>query len=63
MRIQFDADRCQGHALCTMHAPEVFASSEEDGHAVVLIESVPAELQEQASRAVAACPEQAITIS
>jgi ferredoxin len=63
MRVHVDADRCQGHTLCNMVAPELFKLAEDDGHAYVDGDVVPARLEEAARRAVQGCPEQAITVS
>ena len=62
MRARVDAEKCQGHAACNRFAPGVFKLRDEDGHAYVEGEEVPAELEEQAQRAALSCPEQAIEI-
>ena len=62
MRIHVDEDRCQGHTLCNMTAPEIFDLRDEDGHAVVRVHVVTTELQDKARMAAAGCPEQAIVI-
>lgn len=62
MRVTVDAERCQGHQMCSIAAPEVFGS-DDYGYAVVLIEGeLPEDLEPKARRAEANCPEQAITI-
>jgi ferredoxin len=48
--------------LCNIIAPAVFGSLEEDGHAVVLLDEIPADLLAAARRSVASCPEQAIRL-
>jgi ferredoxin len=63
MKISVDADRCQGHTLCAMRAPELFELSEIDGHSTARVEVVPADQEEDALEAVRSCPEQAIVIS
>ncbi len=62
MRVHVDGDRCQGHNRCYALAPELFdvddlgnASERGDG-------TVPAGLEDKARRAVANCPEYAISI-
>jgi ferredoxin len=60
MKVVVDPDRCQGHARCWEICPEVF-SLDEEGHSVVPVADVPAELEAKVSRAVANCPERAIT--
>ena len=48
--------------MCTIYCPQVFALNDEDGHAYVLAERVPADLQEAVGKARQSCPEQAIEI-
>ncbi len=62
MRVRVDPDQCQGHGLCQMTAPEVFALQEEDGHAYALREEVGADLAQAAREGADACPERAITV-
>ena len=63
MRIELDQERCQGHTICNAMAPEIFALRDDDGHAILRIAgTIPPRLEESAVRAVAGCPEQAITI-
>jgi ferredoxin len=63
MRVQVDANLCQGHTLCALAAPAVFLLNDADGHAYVLAEELPAELRPLVERAVAGCPESAIAVS
>jgi ferredoxin len=62
MKLRADDSRCQGHGLCNMTAPEVFALSDEDGHVVIQTPEVPAELEEDARQGVDACPEIALSL-
>lgn len=62
MRVRVDPDVCQGHTLCSLAAPQVFLLGEEDGHAYVPDEQVPPELEEAVRKAVATCPEGAISV-
>ncbi|MFV0457492.1 MAG: ferredoxin [Actinomycetales bacterium] len=62
MKVRADDERCQGHGLCNMTAPEVFDLAEEDGHVVILTPDVPPELEDAAQRGVDACPERALSI-
>ena len=62
-QVHVDPDRCQGHNRCHSLAPELFdiddlGTSHEKGDG-----SVPPGLEAKAQRAVANCPEYAITIS
>lgn len=63
LRVHVDPDKCQGHNRCYSLAPELFdvddlglASERGDG-------VVPPDLADKARRAVANCPEYAITIT
>ncbi|MDR7303925.1 ferredoxin [Haloactinomyces albus] len=62
MRVQVDAGQCQGHGLCQMTSPEVFALRDEDGHAYPLHEEVGSDLAEAARSGADACPERAISV-
>jgi ferredoxin len=60
MKVRIDADLCQGHAMCALACPQVFQLSDEDGHAYVEDENVPAGLEDAVGQAVRSCPEGAI---
>ncbi|MBX7446939.1 ferredoxin [Mycolicibacterium sp. 3033] len=62
MRVRVDPDRCQGHTLCAMIAPESFELDDVDGSAHAVSEVVPAALQAQVLEALRSCPEQAIIV-
>jgi ferredoxin len=59
MKVVVHADQCQGHARCWDVCPEVF-SLDDQGHAVVIAEDVPAELSAKVEVAMGLCPERAI---
>ena len=62
MKVRVDPERCQGHTLCAMIAPDVFSLDEVDGHSTAIIDGdIPADLQEKVREAVRSCPEQAIS--
>jgi ferredoxin len=62
MRVEVNADLCQGHNRCYALAPELF-DVDDYGTAVVLGDGVVTpELEDKAKLAVANCPEYAITI-
>ncbi len=62
MRVEVNADLCQGHNRCYALAPELF-DVDDYGTAVVIGDgTVPPELEDKAKLAVANCPEYAITI-
>jgi ferredoxin len=63
MRVKIDADLCQGHGMCRLACPAVFGLNDEDGHAFLIQEDVPAALEDSVGRAISSCPEQAITAS
>lgn len=62
MKLTVDSNRCQGHTLCHMVAPELFVLSDIDGHASPAVDEVPDDLIQRAQMAVDACPEQAISL-
>ena len=61
MKIKIDNERCTGHGRCYALAPEVFEPDDE-GHSIVLQETVPPEFEAKARLGVDNCPEQAISI-
>ncbi|MEW2626408.1 ferredoxin [Streptomyces sp. NPDC048106] len=63
MKVHVDPQLCQGHTLCAMTASDLFALRDEDGHAYVLFDEVPPEMEDQAREAARSCPEQAIVLS
>jgi len=62
VKIRVDADRCQGHTLCAMIAPEMFVLSDIDGTSSAVTEVVPADQEALVVEAAHSCPEQAIVI-
>lgn len=62
MRVRVDPDVCQGHTLCTLAAPQIFLLREDDGHAYVAADEVPPGLEDAVRKAVATCPEGAISV-
>ncbi|TFV59751.1 ferredoxin [Mycobacterium sp. PS03-16] len=62
MKVRVDPDRCQGHTLCSMIAPDSFELSDIDGTASPVNEVVPDEQRDAVREAVSSCPEQAISI-
>ena len=62
MIVRVDGDRCVGHGMCYLAAPNIFQLSDEDGHAYVLSEQVPADLDDAVRQAERGCPEQAIIV-
>lgn len=62
MKVWVDGERCQGHTLCSMIAPDSFELDDVDGHASAVNEIVPPDQEEQVREAAQSCPEQAIVI-
>ena len=61
MRIEVDHESCTGHGRCWSLAPEVY-EADDDGYCATGVLEVPVELEEQARRAAASCPERAIAV-
>ena len=62
MKVSVDGQRCQGHTLCSMIAPDSFELDDVDGHASPVSELVPGDQEDQVAEAAHSCPEQAIVI-
>jgi ferredoxin len=61
MKVTVDRARCQGHAMCSFQAPEVY-ELDDNGYNSMGTFVVPAGLEDTARRGALACPEQAIQI-
>lgn len=59
--VKADAGRCQGHANCIVEAGEVF-DLDDEGLVVVLQERIGEAQREDVERAIASCPEQALSL-
>lgn len=62
MQVRVDPQRCQGHTLCAMIAPEMFRLSDIDGSSSAVSEVVPADLEDLVREAAQSCSEQAILV-
>ena len=62
MKVRVDPQRCQGHTLCAMIAPQSFELDDIDGHSTAVSEDVPADQEAAVKEAADSCPEQAISI-
>lgn len=62
MKVRVDPDRCQGHTLCAITAPQLLKLDDLDGHASAVSADVPAGLEQFAREAAGTCPEQAIVV-
>ena len=63
MKVFVDSQRCQGHTLCAMIAPDSFQLSDIDGSSSAVNEVVPDDQVDQVREAAQSCPEQAIILS
>ena len=61
IRIEVDADLCQGHAMCELEAPAVF-SVPRKGKVTVLDRTPPETERAAVEAAVRYCPTQALTL-
>ena len=61
MKVAADYDLCQGHAECTVEAPEVFALGD-NAQVAILDASPPDALADKVRAAVRYCPTHALTI-
>jgi ferredoxin len=61
MRIIADLELCQGHAMCELEAPDVFAVPKR-GKVKILNATPPADLHADVENAVGFCPTQALAI-
>jgi ferredoxin len=62
VKVSVDGQRCQGHTLCSMIAPDSFVLDDVDGHSSPVNEVVPADQEDAVAEAAHSCPEQAIVI-
>ena len=63
MKVWVDPERCQGHTLCAMIAPDAFELSDIDGSSSAVNELVADDQLDQVREAAHSCPEQAIVLS
>jgi ferredoxin len=62
VRVVIDGERCAGHGRCYVIAPELFTDDERGYGATAGDGAVTPDQADLARRAVAACPERAISI-
>jgi ferredoxin len=62
VKVSVDGQRCQGHTLCSMIAPDSFELDDVDGHASPVSEIVPDDQEAAVAEAAHSCPEQAIVV-
>jgi ferredoxin len=63
VKVWVDPERCQGHTLCKMIAPEAFELDDIEGHSSAVSEEIPPEREDAVREAAHSCPEQAIFIT
>ena len=56
-------ERCQGHMMCVLAAPDLFEIDNDLGYAHALSEDVPQAREREAQLAAQSCPESAIEIT
>jgi ferredoxin len=61
MKVDVDWDLCDGNAVCTFEAPEVFRIDDDD-NLIVLQEEPAEELRSQVQAAIRICPKRAISV-
>jgi ferredoxin len=61
LRLRVDQQKCEGHNRCYSAFPELF-DVDDEGKSSARMEVVPAGWEERADRAVANCPEHAISV-
>ncbi|MGW6690263.1 ferredoxin [Streptomyces sp. NPDC054961] len=61
MRISVDRERCQGHSMCVVLAPDVYVVTDEGFNEQGEFDVVPGQ-EDQARRGAGACPERAVTV-
>ena len=61
-RIVVDRDLCQGHGVCAVEAPEVFALGKHDDQVTVVDEAPPESEHDAVRRAVTYCPTGALSV-
>lgn len=63
MRVVADLEKCQGHGLCRMSAPDVYDVTVDEGQVIVKFDGeIPEELEDGAALGVDSCPEIALSI-
>ncbi|MCQ4117763.1 ferredoxin [Rhodococcus tibetensis] len=61
MKVEADLDLCQGHAMCELEAPDVFAVPKH-GQVEIVDTAPPESLRADVESAVRFCPTQALRI-
>ena len=62
MKVKVDYDLCQGHGMCVLEVPEVFALDKDDRQVRLLTDEPDESLRAAVSSAVKYCPTTALGI-
>jgi ferredoxin len=62
MKVRIKNELCVGHGMCRLACPQIFQLNDQDGHAYVLKQEVPVELEDAVEFAIGSCPEKAIEV-
>jgi ferredoxin len=62
MRVHVDYDLCQGHGMCVLEAPEVFALDKDDDQVRLLVDEPDESLRGKVTAAIQYCPTTALSI-
>ena len=63
MRVIANHQLCQGHARCEDLCPEVFATDAVEGKVVIVMDQIPAAIEDKVRLAVRNCPEGALRVT
>jgi ferredoxin len=61
MKVTIDYDLCEANGVCASLVPEVFELDDDD-NTNILVDEVPARLDDQVRHAVRSCPKAAISV-
>lgn len=62
MKAEIDLELCQGHGQCQEAAPKIF-EVRDDGFAYLLVDTIPADEEENTREAALRCPADAIRLT
>ncbi len=62
MKVEVDQMKCRTAGMCVKESPEVFRFQEGSKRAVVILEHIPASLEQKCRNAARKCPNNAIEI-
>jgi ferredoxin len=62
VKVLLDRDLCQGHGMCVLEAPDVFALDKDDDQVRLLAEEPDESWREAVMKAVRYCPTAALSV-